>query len=339
MRDVSESLARLIEAGVSLIDGLSSLAEAAGSRLEGALRGAAAALDSGSELADAMAAQPAAWDRADVELARAGARTGHLAEAFRRMAARRDKRLQVRRRLLKAALYPLILLTASVFILPLPSLILGSAADYALGVVLDLAIIGAALAGIFWGVPWLAGHPRYGPGLRRWAWRLPWPGSLYVLAVQARFTRTLATHLDAGLALPTSLRSAAAVTLDPVAREGVEATLVALDAGATLTAALKPSGLLGPSAAMVMVAAERSGTLVESLQALSDDVDVKLTRGLQLLLTLIGVLLTLAIFAYVVVTIFAAFGALTGEAGSTLEMIEGEIEREMPYIRRIPGAR
>ena len=333
VRDMCTSLARLLDAGIPIIEALRNLAGGAGKRLRRALDDVASAITGGLGLGDAVSRHPDVFRRSDMQLIRAAEQTGDIALALRVIAQSLDSWIGVRRRLTKAAMYPLLVLVSSILIMPIPTLVLGSAADYFGGVTVNLLIVAAVIFALLVGVPWVWSNTPVGTFMKRACWRLPWPCTLYVAQIRAAFARNLAHNLAAGLPLFESLRAAAAVPGDRVAVERIETVCGRLEAGEELSDPLSVSGLVAPNDQMVLMSGERSGALVESLEALADNRSDQFVRGLNTLLVVLGTLMTVAVFAYVALRIVDAYSSLAAGVDGGLNDAMELIERELPYVR------
>jgi type II secretory pathway component PulF len=324
------SLAELLEAGVSVHESLALIRSSTTRRLRALAEGLGTRIAAGDGLADALGGYPGAFSLADVEVVRAGERTGRVAEALRTVAAEQEAAIRVRRRLWKGAAYPLTVLGLSIVIGPIPELVLGSAQGYLLGVVGHLAAVGTAMAAIVVGIPWLLSRSAIGHPVRRALWRLPWPATLYVHRVRASFGMTLGRNLAAGLPVFAALRSAGQATGDPRAAEAAGTACDAVERGAGLADALAPSGLAAPEDLLLVHTGERSGSLEASLERVRALASDRYARGLNRLLSLVGVLFTLVVFLYVALGVLGAYEQVTAAVKGPLDEIERELHKLMP---------
>ncbi|MCB9729368.1 MAG: type II secretion system F family protein [Deltaproteobacteria bacterium] len=327
VRDAASSLARLLHAGLGLPEALRTLATGAGPRLRGCLVAMGTDLEGGASLADAASRHPELFDASALQALRAAERTGSLPQALEALAARLDSSLEVRRQLLRSALYPLGVLATSIVLGPIPELVTGSAGAYAAKVLGNLALVAglAFVAAVV--VPRVLRTTSLGTTLRRAAWRLPWPASVYRHAVRATFCRAFADHLEAGLPLYDALQAAADVTVDPFAADAATSAAAMLEQGSALAVSLGASGFVPAGDLMVLIAGERAGTMVEALRGLATTYGDRLARGVRGLLRAFGVLMTIVIFAWVAVGIIEAFTQVSQGSEDIFRMIE----KEMPY--------
>lgn len=329
-RDLCVNLARLFRAGISLQDALTTLRRGSEATYVGqALEDVGRAVEGGSTLADALARHPRLFRRADVQVVRAAERLGELGPAFDAVAEAIDGWLEARGRMLKSSVYPLIVLCSSIVLLPIPMAVTAGAGAYAAEVFTGFAWLAAAGAAFFFGVPWLLEHTRLGVDLRRLAWRAPWPASVYRDHVRATFYGVLARNLESGLLVYESLRSAGTVTADEETEAAAERSCDRITAGDELGEALVAEGLVPVPERMMVLAGERSGTLPEALHQMAQLYRDRAARGMGRVLTAVGAVLTVIVFAFVAAGILDAWRELNRSTGQVFDLIE----KEMPYLR------
>lgn len=326
VRDLTLGLSRLLAAGVSLDEALGLLAASASGGLRAALEGTRERVRSGSGLADAMSVWPGVFRPEDVLLVRVAEKTGDVAPALETLSHGIDASLALRRRLIAGLTYPALLLGSSILLGPIPKVLL-QGGSYLKEVAIPLLWIGAAALGVVYGLPRLLRTPA-GAALRRAAWSLPWPATVYVAHVRALFCRGLGRNVAVGLGLTESIRLAAEVTSDPSARDGAEVACSALRAGQGLSGPLGDQGLVARADIVLLVSGERSGTLDLALGALGDRYAAELARGLKTLMTVVNTILTIAVFAYSASGVIKGYEGLSG---GTEDMMK-QIEKEMPII-------
>ncbi|MEZ4266248.1 MAG: type II secretion system F family protein [Myxococcota bacterium] len=330
VRDAAASLSRLLHAGLGMPEALRTLGTGAHPRLRACLVGIGADLEAGASLADAAARYPELFDATALQSLRTAERTGSVPMALDAIAARIDATLDTQRQVFRSAIYPLGVLATSILLGPIPELMTGSAGAYVAKVLGNLALVAAILFFFAVLLPRLLRTTRLGQDLRRAAWRLPWPASVYRLAVRGAFCRSFADQIEAGLPLYDALDSAAATTVDPFARQCAAEAGAMLSAGKTLSESIGMTGLIPAGELMVLIAGERAGTLVDSLRGLAIAYAERLARGIRGLLRALGFVMTIVIFAWVALGIIEAFGQVSRGTEDIFKMIE----KEMPYDLR-----
>lgn len=261
----------------------------------------ASQLEGGHELATAMQQHPRVFSSLFVSMVHIGESVGQLEESFQQLYGYLELEGETRKRIKSATRYPSMVIIAMVI---------------AIGIINVFVIppfarlfdkLGAELP---WATRLLLGTSeysiRYWPHLlvlvvlgviafRRWVdsdaggvqWdrlklRMPVVGSLLDRALMARFARTLAVTLGAGLAVSPALTVVArAVDNRFVARKILE-MLEAIERGDTLTASAHSSGMFTPLVLQMLSVGEETGsvddTLVDVAEYYEREVDYDLKR-------------------------------------------------------------
>ena len=142
----------------------------------------------------------------------------------------------------------------------------------------------------------------------------------------------LATCLEAGLGMPVTFELARASSVDDRVGRSCEMALEAIEHGAGFSEAMARGGLLNGDERMALVAAERSGTLVEGLRRLAEELDARVRAGTRVVLVALGLVLTVAVVGFVAARVFReAMGLLPGQGGE-FDELERRIMREAPFI-------
>jgi type IV pilus assembly protein PilC len=310
----SRQLATLIESGIGILTGLQLLLQSSGSALREVLIEVVQSLQQGQALSAAMAAHPLAFPPLYTRTLAVGERTGHLEDALRQLATFLEKEQALSRKLRDAATYPAVVLGVAVFVvvivvavalppivdlfdsfhadLPVPTKILIGFSKFASGYG-ALLIFGAIVLGV---VAIYYGSTPNGRRLRdRVFLRLPVIGKVILQGQVARFTRTAAVLIRAGLPL-TEVMELILQTVDNTA------VYAALDR--VRLALLAGQGFAGPLAAeqifplmlsqMVMVG-EVTGTLEANLATLADFYEDETDRSVKNLAALMEPALTILV--------------------------------------------
>lgn len=279
----SRELAQLLQAGVPVLEALQTLQEQRAGQAQGLAR-ACEALQQGQALSAALGTQPERFDPLFLALVAAGERTGQLPAVLTQHAAYLRWTAELRRQLLAASLYPLLLLGAGAAVLlflviyVLPRF---AGAFDSLGETLPAASAALLRLGVWagahpWGLPGaLAGllaaavvaaqalrrHPRWAS----WLWQLPLLGPRLRTLALARLYRSLGLLLAAGIPLTAALQLSAAV-LPLALRAAVQRTRDDVLAGQSLSQALQGQQLATPVALRMLRVGEGSGQTAALLQ-------------------------------------------------------------------------
>jgi general secretion pathway protein F len=296
----SQELAVLLDAGIPLLEALSTLREKEGSaRVRAALDAVVATVEQGQPLSAALRAQPQAFDELVCAIVAANERTGQLSIALAQHARYLAWVDALRSRLVAACVYPLMLLGVGwavilfllLYVLPRFAGILdGLGNDLPWGSRVLIAFgqtagqyPGAVLGGVAAVAVALftfARRPTLKTRLQAALWTLPLLGpKLRVLAL-ARLYRSLAMLLAAGVPALAALRIVQGLVAAPW-RADVAAAADAVERGERLSEALDAQALSTPVARRMVRVGERSGELARMLEraaAFHDEEAVRLTE-------------------------------------------------------------
>ena len=314
----SQELMALLDAGLTLVEAIDTLTEkepAAGARR--ALEQIRARLFEGRTLSSAIEEQPLSFPPLYVATVRASERTGAIREALSRYVAYQQQIDVLRKKLVSASIYPLVLCGAGVlvtifllgYVVPRFSAIyedMGSELpwasrslmqwgrfvhDHGILVLAALVILAAAIAR-------LSVHGRLRAALGRTLARIPMVGRQLHLYQLARLYRTVGMLLRGGLPAVTSFDMSAGL-LSPALRPALALATQAVREGQSLAVALERHRLTTPVATRMLRVGERSGSMgamMERIAAFYDDelartVDI-LTRIIEpALMTLVGLII------------------------------------------------
>lgn len=296
---LTRQLATLVAAGLPLEEALAALAEGAEGRSRAVALALRARVMEGAPLATALGEFPASFDALYRATVAAGEQSGRLDTVLLRLADHLETRDALRRKLIGALAYPVLLLAVSLLVvgglllyvvpqvtevfarggqaLPLPTrLLLGlseglrSHAFWLLPLL--LALLAAAVA--LWRRPavrdWRHGLWLRVPGLRR----------LAIAIDTARFARTLALLGGSAVPLLEALRLAAATVGNSVLRADLAEAAVRVREGASLSKALAAGGRFPPVALRLIASGERAGRLDAMLDEAADQLERELDTTL-----------------------------------------------------------
>jgi type II secretory pathway component PulF len=275
-------LATAVEAGLPLMQALRTVRrQAAGKAQPVILDALIEKVEAGRPLHEAMQAYGSPFDDMVVGMARAADASGRMPEVLHQLADLLDRSVELRRELIGATIYPMIvasLIMASIVLLvtvilpqlmapiagqpgmelPLPTKILLGFANFMktwwLAVILT---VGAAVVG---GRRWLSRPDN------RLKWdgvllRMPLLGPLLRDVAVARFTRTLGTLVSAGLPILQALRITRDTLGNAVLTQAVDEVQEKVTTGQALAEPLERSGHFPPLLIQIVNIGERSGRL------------------------------------------------------------------------------
>ncbi len=322
---LTRQLATLVQAGLPLDEALAALAEGAEGRVRRIALALRARVMEGDSLALALAEFPGSFDALFRASVAAGEQSGRLAAVLLRLATHLEARDALRRRLIAALAYPVLLLlvaglvvtglllyvvpeVTAVFLrsgqaLPLPTRVLlgfsGLLGQHALVLLGALALL-ATTTSVLW----------RRDDFRRWRdqhWlRLPVLGHLLTALDAARFARTLALLGASAVPLLDALKLAGATVHNRVLNEALAGVAVRVREGAPLARALAQTGRFPPVATRLIASGERAGRLDAMLDEAAEQLERELDTATSLAMSALGpsvILLVGAIVLFIVLAI------------------------------------
>ena len=293
----NQELLALLGAGLTLVESIEALAEKeANASTRITLERLIEELHHGRTLSQGMQEQPYAFPTLYVSTVRASERTGDLTDALTRYAAYEAQLEVVRKKIISASIYPVLLMAAGALVLlfllgyviprfsmvydevkgnlPLVSRLLLDLGTFlaAHGPLVALAVIAAIV---------LVGRILFTPTARRWIgaklWRIPAVGRRMRLYQLARFYRTLGMLLRGGTAVIAALDMAAGL-LAPALRANAEQARDSIREGRTISEAMELHALTTPVALRMLRVGERSGRMDEMMDRIAVFLDEEIAR-------------------------------------------------------------
>lgn len=268
--DLLHSLERLLRSGVSLPDALSSLVPH--SRSGTAIRNAIDVLGSGGTVPDVFDALGFVGpDRALIE---AGAHTARLPDTLCSMRCRIEDALRVRKKVLRACLYPALLLTLAPLLLSLPPSIMEGGGYIRRVIPFLLGFYGAGMLGF---LSWKLAGKLYADNavLAPLVGAIPFWGRLFELRSNERFAATAGLAIEAGLNVFTSLELAARASRSMPLIRRTEQAVGAVRRGASLDEEFGEQAGISRELSTAFRIGQRTGRLDEEMlrcaRVLSED--------------------------------------------------------------------
>lgn len=317
-----QSLATLVDAGLSLEKALQATEQVVSGRLRETMTRVREQVKEGKSLGAAMSAERGVFSGVTLGLVRAGERGVGLSQALQQAAHQLDREAESAARVRTALAYPILLAVAGtisvavivLFVVPRFAAILGDLGEtlpratrllIALsdvvrhyGLLLTALVVGAGAVGG-------AEITRRREALHRWLLGLPVIGSLRQSLATARVARTLAVLLDTG----TPALQALAIAREAAGDEEVAARMTRarerVAEGTGLGAALTGTKALTPAALQLLAVGEQSGRVGTVLLKAADLEESRAERTLKVLVGLLEPALIIA-FAGMVAFVAAA---------------------------------
>ncbi len=332
----TQELLALIRAGLPIPLALNLLAERAHQpRLREALAAVREDVKAGAALSGALERQPGVFPPILVASVRAGERSGTLADALTRYIAVLKQLVALRRRVMNALIYPLVLLMLSLgvvtflvtYVVPSFSTIyedLGRPLPAPTQVLIGVAtairshwpflMAGAAAAAV---TVWHGAQTEAGRLLRdRVLLALPWAGEVMRRYALTQFFRTLAMVLGGGIPMMQALPVAVGAVENRHLQRRLAAVAPPVAAGTPLAAALEGTAAAPGLAVEMLAVGEQTGNLEDMLNNVADffgeEVETRLTAMAALIEPLIMVAMGLLVASILIVMylpIFQIYGA------------------------------
>ena len=296
----SQELRVMLEAGLSLPEAMQALVEKESREdLRHTLKRVADALLEGASFSAALARQPDAFPALYVATIKAAEKTGDLAEALARYVTYQQQLDAIRRKVVSASVYPMLLLGVGVLValFLLAYVVPRFAAVYqdlgrelpwitqlmlGWGRFLDehaaLAALGALVAGA--GMVHALSRQSVRAALLRQIWRIPRLGERLRIYDLSRLYRTLAMLLRSGMPIVPAMRNASGL-LRPEPRARLALALADIEQGHAISQAMAERGLTTPVALRMLRVGERSGRMSELMERIAAYFEDDLARWVE----------------------------------------------------------
>jgi general secretion pathway protein F len=276
----SIELMALLEAGLNLVEALSTLAEKnEGGESNAVVSGLVGAIRRGEPFSQAVARFPRHFSPLYVATIKASERTGNVKEALSRYVAYQQEFDRVRKKIVAATIYPAILMSVGLLVvgflmfyvvprfarvyedmantLPFFSRLLLSFGAF---VGQHAVLVGLTFVGTFSFLVWIFSRADFRAWLNGRLWALPGLGERMKTYQLARLYRTTGMLLKAGIPAVRALEMARGL-LAAHLRPALETARLMIEQGKSMSAALGAAGLATPVAARMMIVGERSGDM------------------------------------------------------------------------------
>jgi type II secretory pathway component PulF len=326
MASLIRELATAIHAGLPLVLALRTIArQGRGERQKAMLHAIISEVERGRSLADAAAAQGKPFNDLIVNLIHAGEVSGRLGDVLQQTADLLDRDVKLRRSLLSATLYPMILavLIAGAVVI-IVTVIVPKLLDNLAGQMMTLPLPTRIVQGTaqFFEATWWYLLPGIGLGVFALGrlYRQPGPrlaidralistpilGALLRDVAVARFTRTLGTLTSAGIGVLQALRITRGTLNNRAMELVIDDVCDQVAGGRTIAEPMEESGLFPPMLVQIVNLGERTGRLDELLRNAADAFDARTEQSLKLLTTALPPILVVimaSIVGFVVLSI------------------------------------
>lgn len=299
--------ASMIKSGLPMLTSLSTLKEQSeNARLKSAISDIGSRIESGSSLSQSLAAHPDIFSNIFTDMVKAGEASGKLDTVLTHYAGYFESQEDLRKKIMGAIYYPLILLFAGAavvlliisFVIPKFAEIYGKA-GVPLPVLTQVVYnIGTAIKRFWYMIPVILALilllirevARTDKGsliIDALKLKLPLIGPLYRRVILSRFARTLATLLGSGVPILESLDICRDVVANRIFMDEIAWAKKYVEKGERLSEPLKASANFPPDIVQMISVGEETGNVEEMLNNISDLYDTRVTYAVKKLTTLI----------------------------------------------------
>ncbi len=318
----SQELLALLDSGISLVEAIETLAEKE-SRPEarGLLLDLRRLLGEGKALSSALDQHPVAFPPLYVAAVRAAERSGALPEALTRYVAYQNQLDVVRKKVVAALIYPVLLLVVGTlvtlfllgYVVPRFAFIYDEMGNDLPWLSRALLVLGRAVGE--WGgwiavgaaascaaIAWVLARAQTRRALELLLWRMPGVGERLRIYQLARFYRTVSMLLRGGTPAVRAFDMVGGL-LQPSLRAALSGAALRIREGQPMSAALAEHGLTSPVALRMLRVGERTGRMGDMMERIAVFHDDEMARFVEwftrlfepLLMTVVGLVIGLIV--------------------------------------------
>ena len=326
---ITQQLATLIESGLTLDDGLSTLVKLAETeKIRSILADVRKRVHAGTSFADALAEHPDVFSKLYINMVRAGEAGGLIGEALTRLGEFLEKSVELKSNIRSAMIYPAILFmvgaTAVVVLitfvvpqfaklfedmgaaLPLPTQVLMGISSLIINYWPALILAMFASAGAF------KFYTNTDKGRLWWdklLLKTPLIGSLIRKVEVSRFSLTMATLLKSGVPVLQAMGIVQSILINRVISDAVGVLRQSLKRGKGLSGPLQEAEVFPPMAVQMITVGETSGSLDNMLTRVSQTYDKEVEQAIKQLISMIEpvmILFIALVIGFIVVSMLLA---------------------------------
>jgi len=319
-------LADLLRSGVPLLRSLDILErQSSNPSLSEVVREVRSRVADGTGLAEAMAQHPKAFNELAVSMVKAGQEGGFLEDVLKRIADFTEHQEDLKAKVIGALAYPVILAILGtlvlfgliIFIVPrfepifksldeqgqLPTLtIMIIAVSHSFLSFKALIILGVVIAGVVAFLRW-KNTPNGRLRLDGWRLKVPGMGRIYLNYALSRFTRILGTLLHNGIPILRALKIAEDATGNRVLTQAIDRSAENVKAGDSLATPLAACNYFPRDVVEMISVGEESNSLETVLVHISEGLEKRTSRQLDLFVRLLEPLMLLVMAAVILVIV------------------------------------
>jgi type IV pilus assembly protein PilC len=303
----TRQLATMIDAGLAMVQSLQALAEQTTNKvMRDVIKDVCTRVESGDSFSEALQKHPKAFSRLYVCMVAAGEKGGLLAEILSRLAIYQENAARLRKKVKSAMMYPTVVTIVAILItifllvkvVPVFGEIFESFQAKLPAPTQYLINISKAVKSYFWVILLGGGAAVYGwfyfiktkVGREFWDSRrikLPIFGVIAHKICLARFTRTLASLIRAGVPILEVLQITSQTVGNVIMEKAIKTAAVDIERGETISGALGKHPIFPSMIIRMVTAGEQTGKIDNMLERISDFLDEEIETTLSGLTALI----------------------------------------------------
>lgn len=331
----SRQLATLIDAGISIVPALQLIQEQTGNRLlKKTINELLKDLRSGNSFSQALSRHEKIFSDLYCQLVAVGERTGNASDSLRQAALYMEKDDVMRKKIKKALTYPAIVAGVAVVVmavlmtfvlpslmemfsnmnteLPITTRLLIDCTDFASTHALELFVGMGVVAGA--GIMYVR-RPSGRYKLDQLLLKAPVIGKANLMGEMARFSRTLALLVHAGLPLPEILQMAQQTSTNLVIKEALVQVRTELLQGEGLAAPMARNKLFPPLLVQMVSVGEESGRLESTLETVATSYEVEADETIGNMVSMIEPVMTIVLaigVGFIALSVITPMYTMTG---------------------------
>jgi type IV pilus assembly protein PilC len=306
----TRQLATMIEAGISLVQGLTALYDQCDPKRQKNLRNVVSdvttRVQGGETFNEAISKHPRVFNRLFVSMVKAGETGGLLAEILERLAGFLEATARLRKKVKSAMTYPVIVVCIAFAIttflivrvvpifgeifkdfgakLPAPTQFLIDVSDFVRG---EWYFLVVGIASVIFGVRTFIRSPRGKEIWDKWKLKLPVFGTLVHKIAMSRFARTFAQLIRSGVPILEVIDIVGGSAGNIVIEKGIRGLGEDVEKGDNLSVAMSKKTIFPPMLLRMVAAGESTGKIDNMLEKMADFWDEEIEAMLDALTSLI----------------------------------------------------
>lgn len=312
----SRQFSAMVSSGVAMLRTLSIIVDQCpNKRLKSALDDIRRSVESGLSLSDAMARQPAIFDKLYIAIVRAGETGGILSDVLKRLADYLEYREKLNQKVRAAMVYPTVVLFIAIGVfwamltfvlpvfeglfkniggeLPLYTQLLISLSEAVRSIYMVFFLMGCGVAFYFLRRFYRTQNGRlYIDGIQL---RLPLFGDLIKKVAIARFSRTFGTLIRAGVPMLNALDVVKDTAGNAVVAKGIDQIYDEVRQGGTISKPMSRNNIFPPMVTQMIAVGEETGRLDDMLSKVADFYDLEVENSVEQLTSLLEPIMVVGI--------------------------------------------